>query len=179
MAAAIRPGNAIRSSSRCTAAQRRGVYAQACDLVAALQRVRDPGGVQAFRRRLDAALFGYKTGWCLAAAAIAPMPAQETGDSTWTVLLYAAVDNDWERPFMGDLRKTLEKGYKADDDAVADPEDFRRVKTALPNAPLFVGSGVDESNLTDFWPVSDGMPFTPCAPARISRPPTPEIMRII
>ncbi|NRA07140.1 MAG: phosphotransferase [Myxococcales bacterium] len=43
-----------------TAAQRRGVYAQACDLVAALQRVRDPGGVQAFRRRLDAALFGYK-----------------------------------------------------------------------------------------------------------------------
>ena len=43
-----------------TPAQRRQVYAQACDLVAALQRVDDPGGVQAFRRNLDAALFRYK-----------------------------------------------------------------------------------------------------------------------
>jgi hypothetical protein len=42
------------------AAERRGLYAQACDLVPRLQSVRDPGGVAAFERRLDAALIRYK-----------------------------------------------------------------------------------------------------------------------
>jgi aminoglycoside/choline kinase family phosphotransferase len=39
---------------------RRALYAEACALVPRLQRVRDPGGVSAFRRRLDAPLFAYK-----------------------------------------------------------------------------------------------------------------------
>lgn len=47
-------------AARAPAVQRRRAYAQACDLVAALQRVGDPGGVQAFGRRLDAPLFRYK-----------------------------------------------------------------------------------------------------------------------
>ncbi len=41
--------------------------------------------------------------------------------------------------------------------APADPSDFRRVKSALPRAPLLVGSGVDADNLEEFWPVADGM----------------------
>lgn len=41
--------------------------------------------------------------------------------------------------------------------AAADPEDFRRVRAALPDVPLLVGSGIDAANLTDFWPVADGM----------------------
>lgn len=40
--------------------ERRALYAEACSLVPSLQRVRDPGGLPAFGRRLDAALFGYK-----------------------------------------------------------------------------------------------------------------------
>ena len=40
--------------------ERRPLYAAACDLVPALQRVRDPGNVEAFRRRLDAPLIAYK-----------------------------------------------------------------------------------------------------------------------
>ena len=39
---------------------RRALYAEACDLVPRLQRVSDPGGVAAFRRHLDPALFAYK-----------------------------------------------------------------------------------------------------------------------
>ena len=39
---------------------RRRLYERACDLVPALQRIADPGGVAAFQRRLDAALFAYK-----------------------------------------------------------------------------------------------------------------------
>jgi len=39
----------------------------------------------------------------------------------------------------------------------ADPDDFARVKDALPDTPLLVGSGADASNLRDFWSVSDGM----------------------
>jgi len=44
----------------------------------------------------------------------------------------------------------------------ADPSDFRRVKSALPAAPLLVGSGVDADNLEDFWPVADGMIVGSC-----------------
>jgi aminoglycoside/choline kinase family phosphotransferase len=41
--------------------ERRSLYAEACDIVARLQRVPDPGhGVAAFERRLDAAHFDYK-----------------------------------------------------------------------------------------------------------------------
>jgi aminoglycoside/choline kinase family phosphotransferase len=42
------------------AAERRALYAEACGLVARLQRVPDPGGLPAFARRLDASLFVYK-----------------------------------------------------------------------------------------------------------------------
>jgi aminoglycoside/choline kinase family phosphotransferase len=41
-------------------AERRRLYEEACDLVPRLQRVSDPGGLAAFRRRLDAPLFAYK-----------------------------------------------------------------------------------------------------------------------
>lgn len=41
--------------------------------------------------------------------------------------------------------------------APANPEDFARVKAALPDTPLLVGSGVTTGNLEQFWPVSDGM----------------------
>jgi membrane complex biogenesis BtpA family protein len=39
----------------------------------------------------------------------------------------------------------------------ADPEDFRRVRAALPDAPLLAGSGVSLENLPEFWPVCDGI----------------------
>jgi hypothetical protein len=45
---------------RLAAAERFALYAQACALVPRLQRVRDPGGVAAFSRRLDAAQLAYK-----------------------------------------------------------------------------------------------------------------------
>ena len=55
-----------------TAAARQGLYAEACALLARLQRIADPGGVEAFRRRLDAPLFRYKAelfaAWSLPAA---------------------------------------------------------------------------------------------------------------
>jgi membrane complex biogenesis BtpA family protein len=41
--------------------------------------------------------------------------------------------------------------------ARADPADFRRVREALPDTPLFVGSGITAGNLEEFWTVSDGM----------------------
>ena len=41
-------------------AERRALYEEACDLVPRLQRVRDPGGVAAFDRRMDEALLAYK-----------------------------------------------------------------------------------------------------------------------
>jgi membrane complex biogenesis BtpA family protein len=41
--------------------------------------------------------------------------------------------------------------------APADPSDFRRVKAALPQAPLLVGSGLNTDNLDAFWPAVDGM----------------------
>ncbi len=41
--------------------------------------------------------------------------------------------------------------------APAAPADFERVKTALPDTPLLVGSGVTTGNLDAFWPVADGM----------------------
>jgi aminoglycoside/choline kinase family phosphotransferase len=40
--------------------ERRALYEEACDLVPRLQRVRDPGGVAAFERRMDEALLSYK-----------------------------------------------------------------------------------------------------------------------
>lgn len=39
----------------------------------------------------------------------------------------------------------------------ADPADLARVREALPDTPLLVGSGVDASNLGGFWGVCDGM----------------------
>jgi membrane complex biogenesis BtpA family protein len=39
----------------------------------------------------------------------------------------------------------------------ADPDDVRRVKQALPDVPVLVGSGVTVSNLEGFWPWADGM----------------------
>ncbi|NNE44322.1 MAG: hypothetical protein HKN12_08945, partial [Gemmatimonadetes bacterium] len=41
--------------------------------------------------------------------------------------------------------------------APADPEDFRRVREVLPDAPLVAGSGVNLDNLEEFWGVTDGM----------------------
>jgi aminoglycoside/choline kinase family phosphotransferase len=52
------------------ASERRALYEQACDLVPRLQRIGDPGGVEAFGRRLDSAHFAYKAdlfaAWSLA-----------------------------------------------------------------------------------------------------------------
>jgi membrane complex biogenesis BtpA family protein len=39
----------------------------------------------------------------------------------------------------------------------ADPADLVRVRKALDDTPLFVGSGVTAGNLAEFWAVSDGM----------------------
>ena len=50
---------AVASAS---AAERRALYAEVCDLVPRLQRIRDPGGVAAFGRRMDDALLAYKAG---------------------------------------------------------------------------------------------------------------------
>jgi hypothetical protein len=41
--------------------------------------------------------------------------------------------------------------------APADPGELRRVKAALPQTPLLVGSGVDAGNLEEFWAVADGV----------------------
>jgi hypothetical protein len=41
--------------------------------------------------------------------------------------------------------------------AATDADEVRRVKEALPNTPLLVGSGVTEENLESFWPWADGM----------------------
>jgi membrane complex biogenesis BtpA family protein len=38
-----------------------------------------------------------------------------------------------------------------------DPAELERVKRALPETPLLVGSGCDASNLGAFWPFCDGM----------------------
>jgi aminoglycoside/choline kinase family phosphotransferase len=48
------------AAASCPPAERRALYEEACDLVPRLQRVRDPGGVAAFERRMDAALLSYK-----------------------------------------------------------------------------------------------------------------------
>lgn len=45
---------------RLAAAERAALYREACALLPRLQRVADPGGVAAFRRRLDAAQLAYK-----------------------------------------------------------------------------------------------------------------------
>jgi aminoglycoside phosphotransferase (APT) family kinase protein len=63
-----------------SAAERRTLYEAACDLVPALQRVQDPGGVEAFTRRLDAPLIAYKAklfiDWSLASRGRATTPAE-------------------------------------------------------------------------------------------------------
>jgi len=63
-----------------TPAERRVLYEAACDLIPALQRVRDPGNVEAFRRRLDAPLIAYKAAlfseWSLAARGQAVRPSE-------------------------------------------------------------------------------------------------------
>jgi membrane complex biogenesis BtpA family protein len=41
--------------------------------------------------------------------------------------------------------------------APANPQDFRRVREAVPEAPLVAGSGVNLDNLQEFWSVTDGM----------------------
>lgn len=41
--------------------------------------------------------------------------------------------------------------------AETDPDEVRRVKQALPETPLLVGSGVTAENLERFWPWADGM----------------------
>jgi aminoglycoside/choline kinase family phosphotransferase len=60
--------------------ERRALYDAACDLVPALQRVQDPGDVEAFRRRLDAPLIAYKAElfieWSLASRGRATTPAE-------------------------------------------------------------------------------------------------------
>jgi len=62
--------------AKAPAMERRRVYGQACALVAALQRVSDPGGVPAFQRRLDATLFRYKADlFCRWSLAARPQPA--------------------------------------------------------------------------------------------------------
>jgi aminoglycoside/choline kinase family phosphotransferase len=63
------------------AGERRALYAEACDIVARLQRVADPGhGVAAFERRLDAAHFEYKADlfvrWSLPARGRRASPAE-------------------------------------------------------------------------------------------------------
>ena len=47
-------------ASEVTDAERRTLYTEACDLVPRLQHVANPGGVAAFERHLDRALFAYK-----------------------------------------------------------------------------------------------------------------------
>jgi aminoglycoside/choline kinase family phosphotransferase len=60
-------------------AERRSLYAEACALVPRLQRIEDPGDVEAFSRRLDPATFAYKADlFCthsLTAAGTSPTPA--------------------------------------------------------------------------------------------------------
>jgi hypothetical protein len=59
--------------------ERQKLYREACDLVPMLQRVADPGNVEAFRRRLDDELFAYKADlfarWAL--------PAEGRGSTGW------------------------------------------------------------------------------------------------
>jgi len=61
-------------------AERDALYAEACGLVPRIQRLRDPGGLPAFARRLDAELFRYKAGlfaeWSLACRGRAASPAE-------------------------------------------------------------------------------------------------------
>ncbi len=41
--------------------------------------------------------------------------------------------------------------------SAADPSEVRRVKQALPDVPVLVGSGVTAANVESFWPWADGM----------------------
>ncbi len=63
-----------------TPGERNTLYNAACDLVPALQRVRDPGNVEAFKRHLDATLIAYKAElfieWSLASRAGVTTPAE-------------------------------------------------------------------------------------------------------
>jgi aminoglycoside/choline kinase family phosphotransferase len=61
-------------------AERDALYAEACGLVSRLQTLRDPGGVVAFQRRLDAPLFAFKAElfarWSIASRGRAATPAE-------------------------------------------------------------------------------------------------------
>lgn len=61
-------------------AERRTLYDEACELVPLLQRVADPGDIEAFRRRLDDELFAYKADlfarWALTAGGRASNAAE-------------------------------------------------------------------------------------------------------
>ncbi len=49
-----------QAAAQASPEQRRALYADACSLIPRLQRVEDPGGLPAFRRRLDSAQLAYK-----------------------------------------------------------------------------------------------------------------------
>lgn len=70
--------DAVADASR---EERRWLYQAACDLIPALQRICDPGGIQAFGRRLDAPLIAYKASlfinWSLPARAGRPTTPPE------------------------------------------------------------------------------------------------------
>jgi len=90
-----------------------------------------------------------------------------------SVLIFADVRVKHSRPLggpsgaadlVGEAKETRERGLA---DALvlsgvatgspADPDDFGRVRDALPGTPLLAGSGVTEANLGEFWPVTDGI----------------------
>lgn len=71
----------LRALPGLSAAERRRLYEEACDLVPRLQGIADPGDLAAFERRLDAPLFAYKAElfarWGLPAGlGRAPSPAE-------------------------------------------------------------------------------------------------------
>jgi len=72
-----------------TADERARLYEEACDLVPRLQRVRDPGGVAAFARRLDAPLYAYKAA-LFADEVVAPAAGAAAAAAARAALLRAA-----------------------------------------------------------------------------------------
>ena len=88
-----------------------------------------------------------------------------------SVLLFSDVRVKHSRPLGGPSEDLVPEAREAVGRGLADalilsggatgsppePADFERVKKALPEIPLLVGSGVDRSNLELFWPVADGM----------------------
>jgi aminoglycoside/choline kinase family phosphotransferase len=58
-------------------ARRRELYAEVCAWIPRIQRLRDPGGVPAFARRLEDAHFAYKADLFCRHSLVAPSPADE------------------------------------------------------------------------------------------------------